>query len=114
MGGGCEVERGEISDKSCLSYFVIRSNVYKTLCPGSQFGGRRRSNLPCIAHQRDDDIQGENEADWRRNAITNYGCDGFVKSFLRTRHLSPNTSGSETGMGLEARTFVISALDCHG
>ena len=63
MGGGCEVERGEISDKSCLSYFVIRSNVNNSLCPGSQFGGRISH-----VHQRDDDIKGENEADWRRNA----------------------------------------------
>jgi len=59
---------------------------------------------PFIAHQRDDDIQGGNEEDWRRNAATNYGCDGFGNSFL-TRRLSPNTSGSETGMGLEARTL---------
>ena len=55
MGGGCEVERGETSDKFCLSYFVTRLNTYNTLCPGlNSVAAVARIPGPFIAHQRDD------------------------------------------------------------
>ena len=58
MGGGCEVERGENSDKVCLSYFVTRFYAYNicVLALNSVGAVARILGQP-IAHQRDDDIR---------------------------------------------------------
>lgn len=107
----------QIKFRLLATYFVTRLNAYNNLCPGLKIQWRAVARIPgpILLHINEiDDIQGGNEVDWRRNAATKlyHSFLWFLES-LFPKHAAFPLNTFWPGIGLEARTFVISALDRH-